>query len=317
MQFSVVIPLYNKAPYITRAINSVLSQTFRDFEIIVVDDGSTDRGGDIVAAMVDPRIKVIRQVNAGVSAARNRGIEEAEADLIAFLDADDEWKSGFLEVVHDLSVQFPNCGGYATSYDVVESNLKLNYPRIKGIPSNQWTGIILNLFRVLQSGLPFNASSIVVPKKVLLKINGFPVGVKRGEDAITWIKIGIDFPIAFSSNRQVIYHRDAANRVCNMSPEDGVQEICKIMDEMLANQRVPVDLISDFIGYYSSIVIHKARQMIKAGQMETARVLLLRTAKSQKFYKESIFLELLSYVPVSMIRIILKSRLFLWKITSE
>ena len=98
-QVSVVIPLYNKAPYIDRALRSVLAQTFQDFEVIIVDDGSTDGGAKIVKSTTDKRIKLIQQKNSGVSAARNRGIQESKSKLIAFLDADDEWKSRFLEVI--------------------------------------------------------------------------------------------------------------------------------------------------------------------------------------------------------------------------
>ena len=88
---SVVIPLYNKVKYIRRALDSVLNQTSADLEVIVVDDGSTDGGGHVVLRQHDGRVRLIRQGNKGVSVARNRGVSEARADLIAFLDADDEW----------------------------------------------------------------------------------------------------------------------------------------------------------------------------------------------------------------------------------
>src|ERR1035441_8596585 len=97
MSISVVIPLYNKAPYVGRALSSVFRQTIQDFECIVVDDGSTDGGGDLVEKMSDPRLRLVRQANGGVSRARNQGINLARHPLIAFLDADDEWLPGFLE----------------------------------------------------------------------------------------------------------------------------------------------------------------------------------------------------------------------------
>ena len=93
---SVIIPLYNKEDYISRAIDSVLRQTFKDFELIIVNDGSTDQGPGIARNFHDRRIRVIDQQNSGEGAARNRGVAEARAELVAFLDADDEWESSFL-----------------------------------------------------------------------------------------------------------------------------------------------------------------------------------------------------------------------------
>ena len=94
---SVIIPLYNKAPFLRRALDSVRAQTYGDFEAILVDDCSTDGGGDLAAVYPDRRFRTISQKNAGPGAARNRGIAEARGQLLAFLDADDEWMPGFLE----------------------------------------------------------------------------------------------------------------------------------------------------------------------------------------------------------------------------
>src|SRR5216684_3247446 len=106
-QFSIVIPLYNKHSYIRRAVNSVLAQSFRDFELIVVDDGSSESSHEMLADITDPRMRLIRQDNAGGGAARNRGIEEARAHWIAFLDADDMWLPGHIDELAALIRSHP------------------------------------------------------------------------------------------------------------------------------------------------------------------------------------------------------------------
>ena len=119
---SVVIPLYNKAHQIANTLYSVLKQTFRNFEIVVVDDGSTDNSVQEVEKVNDIRIRIIHQKNAGVSAARNKGIEEARYNLIAFLDADDEWKPEYLETQYNLFLKYPQCNVYACGYEFCNSN---------------------------------------------------------------------------------------------------------------------------------------------------------------------------------------------------
>ncbi|MFA6873908.1 MAG: glycosyltransferase family A protein, partial [Bacteroidaceae bacterium] len=113
---SVIIPLYNKERYIKRAICSVLNQSFGNFEIVVINDGSTDNSASIVESIDDTRIKLINQKNTGVSAARNKGIAESKYDFIAFLDADDEWKENHLAIIASLIEKYPLCGVFATSY---------------------------------------------------------------------------------------------------------------------------------------------------------------------------------------------------------
>lgn len=96
MTVSVIIPLFNKAPYLTRALNSIWAQDFDDFEVIVVDDGSSDDGLSVARSHKDKRLCVLSQANAGPGAARNRGLAQAKAPFVAFLDADDEWMPNFL-----------------------------------------------------------------------------------------------------------------------------------------------------------------------------------------------------------------------------
>lgn len=103
---SVVIPLYNKEASVERSLRSVLSQDYDDFEIVIVDDGSTDRSAEVVRAIKDKRIVFIQQENGGPSKARNTGVKNAQGEWIVFLDADDELQTGALEHFYGLTMQY-------------------------------------------------------------------------------------------------------------------------------------------------------------------------------------------------------------------
>src|SRR5262249_5957863 len=112
---SVVIPTFNSAEFVGGAIDSVLAQTFCEWELIIVDDGSSDEGASIVRRYRDPRISLIQQPNSGVSAARNRGILAARNDLVALLDADDLWMPDHLSTIGTLARRFPRAVLYCAA----------------------------------------------------------------------------------------------------------------------------------------------------------------------------------------------------------
>lgn len=206
-KISVVIPLYNKEKEITRAIGSVFEQTMKDFEVIIINDGSTDRSCEIVASYAGQlgwegrnRIRIIDQVNQGVSAARNRGIEEGKSDLIAFLDADDEWLPRYLETILRLWASFPECDVFSTNYLFVEPEGKGYVPALRGVPGKPWEGILTNYFAVAaKSDPPLWSSAVSVTKKAITSVKGFPVGVTSGEDLLTWAKLAASYDIAYST----------------------------------------------------------------------------------------------------------------------
>lgn len=198
LAISVVMPLYNKEREVARAIRSVLAQTFSEFELLVVDDGSSDGGSVIVTACGDPRIRMVRQENAGVSAARNRGITEARADLIAFLDADDEWLPEFLETILRLRENFPGCRVYATRYFLCYAGHEERAAVVKMDEPGFQEGLLTNYFQVAShSDPPLWSSAVAVDKAAILDTGGFPVGVIAGEDLLTWARLVARFDIAY------------------------------------------------------------------------------------------------------------------------
>lgn len=207
---SVIIPLYNKEKYIKRSIESVLNQTFRDFEILVVDDGSTDNSYEVIKTINDERIRLFHQKNAGVSAARNKGIHEAKYNLIAFLDADDIWKPGYLQAQYDLYMKYPDCCIFACNYQFRNSSGQVTNTIINNLPFKTIDGIIDKYFVVASSSNPpICSSSVMIKKCAINEISGFPIGIKSGEDLITWAKLCIRYKTAYNRTPLAIFINDS------------------------------------------------------------------------------------------------------------
>ncbi|WP_052081975.1 glycosyltransferase family 2 protein [Porphyromonas macacae] len=203
---SVVIPLYNKEHQIRSTLNSVLSQTFQDFEVIIVNDGSTDSSVEKVQKISDSRIRLIHQKNLGVSAARNRGIKESKGEWIAFLDADDEWLPEYLQTQIELSRKYPQAAVCATGYILRDQDGKLRDPLFSHLNIEE-DGVINNYFEIVSSSSPLITSiSVFIKKEALIALGGFLLDVTLGEDLITWAKLACRYPIVYSSKKLAIYN---------------------------------------------------------------------------------------------------------------
>ena len=206
---SVVIPLYNKEKQIACTLQSVFEQTFQNFEIVIVDDGSTDNSVEEVEKFDDSRIRLIHQTNAGVSVARNRGIEEASGELIAFLDADDVWMPEYLATQYGLYQKYPECSVYACNYEFRDSEGKVTPTIIRKLPFEGEDGILSNYFEVAScSHPPICSISIMVKKMAIQAIGGFPLGIKSGEDLLTWARLAVSGAIVYSRKSLAVFVRD-------------------------------------------------------------------------------------------------------------
>lgn len=211
---SVIIPLYNKEREIGEAVRSVLAQTCQPLEIIVVDDGSTDRSAEVVQQIASPLVRFITQPNAGVCAARNRGIAESKGDYIALLDADDQWKPGFLSEITAMTEEFPGCGLYCTAFDIVSDD------GIFPARTPAQRGVVENFFRDSAHRYIAIPSASCIPRAVFDRVGGFPEGMKIAEDLYMWIKIARRYPVCFSPERLCLYSRVASNRSASIyTPE--------------------------------------------------------------------------------------------------
>jgi glycosyltransferase involved in cell wall biosynthesis len=205
-RFSVVIPLYNKAPYIRRAVDSVLAQTLEDFELVVVDDGSTDGSGELVKAYTDPRLRYVWQSNAGECAARNRGIEESRSEWISYLDADDEYLPEFLAEFSEVRHQFPDVSVIFSNYEVVVGKTHEGWCA-EGLTR---PFVVNDYFRFcLMRGQGMSCSSTATTREVIRRVGGFPVGITLAGDLDAFARLAWGAgEVAVIPKRLAVFHND-------------------------------------------------------------------------------------------------------------
>lgn len=206
MKFSVIIPAYNAALYIKNSINSVLNQTFSDFEILIVDDGSTDDTKKIVKTIEDERVHYIYQRNGGVSSARNTGIRAAKGEYICFLDADDLWKPNHLEVVLNLIIKYPEASVFLTGHEIL---LYDGSSIMKGYPGTESDRQIDNMFEhIFKYGYFINTNSIACKRDSFNVVGSFEIGVTNGEDDDMWYRLFAYYSTAVSNIVTTTYIRE-------------------------------------------------------------------------------------------------------------
>ncbi|MBR5493697.1 MAG: glycosyltransferase family 2 protein [Alistipes sp.] len=216
INFSIVIPLYNKQSAIVATLQSVLAQTYTNYEIIVVDDGSTDGSAEVAEAIlqectvygVECKGKVIRKANGGVCSARNRGIQEAKYDYVALLDGDDLWDEHYLEEQVKLIQDFPEAKMWGVNYAFVKNgNTQKCY---QGLGEN-YRGYVNNYFSTSHNDL-FCSSSVVIKKDAFDIVGYFDENIAYSEDLDMWYRIILHYPVAFYDKVFAFYNQDADNR---------------------------------------------------------------------------------------------------------
>lgn len=253
---SVVIPLYNKAPHITNAVESVLAQSELPDEIIVVDDGSTDGGGDLLSPYVEKfGVRLIRQENSGVSAARNRGVYAATGEYVTFLDADDVWLPNHLATLRRLIDKYPEASLLSTAHAIERDGQRY---RPKCNYKEGWEGLVQDFFAEYAAGLGLvNSITAGVRKKDFLRAGGFPAGVRRGEDIVCWINMALRYPVAHAEVVTAVYYQDAVNRTDRLretEPPGSLQHIAKLLqgDGLTSSQRAGLTRLFDRIAFFTA-----------------------------------------------------------------
>ncbi|NEQ55284.1 MAG: glycosyltransferase, partial [Leptolyngbya sp. SIO3F4] len=212
---SVIIPLYNKASFVRRAVESILAQTITDLEVIVVDDGSTDNSGVIVEGIDDSRLRLVHQENQGPGAARNHGLALAKGDYVAFLDADDEWLPSFLSVTLQHLKQRQDCalcltgqyrGKDRSDWGKVLSSL--------GLSSGQWRlPLKLSADQYKPNLDLLHSGAIVCDRNIVNRFGGFYAKDRctYGEDIYLWLQVILNYPIYRDLRPLMWYHTEASD----------------------------------------------------------------------------------------------------------
>ena len=208
--FSVCIPLFNKANFISETLRSVIDQDFSDFEIVIVDDGSTDDSAKKVAQFDDNRIKLIQQENQGASAARNRAIQESTGEYIAFLDADDLWYPEHLTHFKYLINNYKDAKLLATNYEIQMPGGKKRSPFFS---KELGIGIIEDYFLASLSDAVMTCFNSAVHRSVFDEIGYFNTAYRTGQDVDFAIKANLKFKLAYHDQVSVIYHRETENNL--------------------------------------------------------------------------------------------------------
>lgn len=267
---SVVIPLYNKGAYIADAIRSVLIQAVPVLEVLVVDDGSTDDGPAQVAAMRQPQIRLLTQPNAGVSAARNRGIAQARGDLVAFLDADDLWQPGFLDAITALYRQCPDAKLYGTGYTRVDPQGHREDVQLQRLASEA-SGAVADFYRAWSAGSFTFTSAIAVPRATLLALTpAFPVGERLGEDQDLWFRLAERGTVAYCNRPLVDYRVGVAGSATQTCAVQAVLPCFQRLSARLAAGLVPPAMRAGARRLLASHCLNVARGQARAGHASQA-----------------------------------------------
>jgi glycosyltransferase involved in cell wall biosynthesis len=271
---SVIIPTYNRAWIVRDAIDSVLGQTYADFELIVVDDGSTDRTPQILDAYGD-RLRVIRQANQGVSAARNRGIGDSSGPLIALLDSDDIWLPEKLAVQVDFFKRYPAALICQTEEIWIRNGLRVNPGKRHRKPSGMIFERSLELCLV-------SPSAVMARRELLGEVGLFDENLPACEDYDLWLRVGCRFPVHLIDKPLTIKRGGHEDQLSRQSSLDRyrIRSLVKLIE---AGRLTLIQRNSAVIALRKKCTVF-ANGCLKRGRMEEA---LHYTTLSRKYHLSS------------------------------
>ncbi len=297
--FSIVIPVFNKEKFVAKTVESVLNQTFSDYEIIVINDGSTDASENIIQQFNDNRIRYFSKKNEGVAVARNFGIEKASADFICFLDADDYWFPRFLETMNQYIQKLPEQKVFACAIEI--ETKKKSFAATYSIDKKSDYEIV-NFFEASQKECVLWTSSVAIHKSVFEKVGHFDTKIKHGEDTELWIRIGLEYPIVFINKvlARYVFDVDSISRKWNYFFEAYTFDKYALQEKNNPKLKQYLDL-----NRFSAVI-----KCHLNGDWKTANAIYTQIDLKNLSKKKRIFLQL----PPIVLKLLLKLQLYLTNI---
>lgn len=286
VDFTVVVPLYNKQDFVESALQSICDQTVSNIEILVVNDCSTDNGIDKVRKLKDPRIRIIdHDRNKGLSAARNTGIKNANSDNLAFLDADDLWKPDFLEKISELMKLFSEAGLFATAYEEVHAEQIAVKTKNNVLLQSEEMAILDDFFYAAAKQPILWYGSTVVKRDVFEKVGHFDENITWFEDVDFNIRAALEFKVAYYNKTCALYTIESQNQITRTKIENRI--VCDLSKyDKFATSNKSLKLFLD-VNRYALAMDYKLAGSEQKSKMITSQIDIRNLTKLQIFLLKS------------------------------
>jgi hypothetical protein len=305
---TVVMPLYNKEQYLADTVASVLDQSHQNFELIVVNDGSTDGSADVIRQIQDSRIRLIDQANQGVSKARNNGVLNARGELIAFIDADDLWYCDHLRHLLSAYSKYKHAGLFCNRFVTIQ--LRENNALSDVV--TEYTECPNYVRNVVDGGPVVWTSAAMIRKDVFVIAGGFPEGISHGEDIALWINASRCAPVVFSTYIGALYNQveDGLTSRLVKYPDGAVAAL----NEIISSANLDEECKQDYIDLRADIALAHVMTAYRYGDKGVAAEFLNVAGSSARRKKKYLLLRSLSYLPTVLCRICTLFYIRIWHV---
>ena len=302
--FSVIMPVYNGEKFIDDAIHSVCAQTYDNWELIIVNDGSKDNTADVLKKYeTNSQIKIIHKENGGVSVARNTAISASKGEYIAFLDADDVWHTNHLEVMNELITEYPDAGLYATftRTELVNGGIIEECKFFKDKPDVVYLEDFFKTYCNDKSAMIFNITTACFSRKALDVAGLFPVGCAIGEDLELALRIAAYFPVVLSKKATGTYKKTNSTATKDVS-FDPDWKFFDTVNSLYSDSRIGSDKKENLKKIMQWFTMRKARHLVICGRRKEAFSAYRDIGNDPKLLKDKLITLAILLMPVFMVR---------------